>query len=434
MPALDIVFLYEHAARELDIACAIAARLRRMSLDVEVVHWPTGFPTAVLRLQPKIVVLPFCYIEQSYDALLAYWRTSTFFNMAWEQLFYLGNQKAKTPRGEFATKHVIHHAWSDFYAAYLHGKGISSDRIILNGQPAYTLYDSPYRGYFPSRQELSDQYGLDTTRRWVFFPENYNWAFYSDFMLEQFIKSGQSPDDVDAMREFCDLSLKAVLGWCAKAAQGDIELILRPRPSTTKDEFEDFVKRVLFERPEHLHIIQEGSIREWILASDIVVSSYSTSLIEAAVAGKPVFILEPLPIPASLHVDWHDLLPHIKTEQHFLQVCVGEKNKTDMRLSKWARQTLMGRGDAIQNLTGFLTSLARNEINTPPIPTQKVAIPELKFVPPAWMWSTYRRLKQWFRYRKSGGIEPEFVKDALPTPVIEKMIAEWTIVLDGKEA
>jgi hypothetical protein len=157
-------------------------------------------------------------------------------------------------------------------------------------------------------------------------------------------------------------------------------------------------------------------------------------LIEAAVADKPVFILEPLPIPVSLYVDWHDLLPHIKTEQRFLQVCSGEENNADARLSSWARQAMMGHGDAIHNLTSFLTSLARDEIQAPPIPMRDVAIPELKFVPPAWMWSVYRRLKQWLRYRAYGGIEPEFVKDVFPASVIEKMIAAWDVVLPERKA
>jgi surface carbohydrate biosynthesis protein len=432
MQEVDVVYLFEHAARELDVACAVVAGLRQAGLRTKVIHWPTGFPKAVVEVRPRVVVLPFCYTEQSYDALLAYWRRSTFFNMSWEQLFYFGNQKAKTPRGEFASQHVIHHAWSDSYAAFLREQGIPSDRIFLNGQPAFTLYDRPYRNYYPSKQALAERHGLDAHRRWVFFPENYNWAFYSKRMLQQFIENGQSPDDVRVMQEFCELSLKAVLEWCAKAVQGDIELILRPRLSTTLDEFEAFVRHVLPEIPKRLHILQSGSVREWILVSDVVVSSYSTSLIEAAVADKPVFILEPFSIPASLQVAWHDMLPHIKKEQAFLQMCASNEKIVDGRLSKWARQELAGHGDAIRNLTEFLILLARGEKTPPPIPSREVAIPALKYVPPKWMWSIYRRLKQWLRYRASGGIEPEFVKDALPAAAIEAKVVDWATVLAGK--
>jgi len=434
MREVDIVFLYEHAARELDVACGITAGLRQLGLSVEIVHWPTGFPQAVVQVRPKMVVLPFFYTEESFEALLAYWRNAVFFNMTWEQLFYSGNLKAKTPRGEFSTQHVIHHSWSEIYKAFLNENGIPSERIFLNGQPAYALYDEPYRHFYPSREELAERYGLDVSLRWVLFPENYNWAFYTEATLEQFIKSGQSPDDVGAMRAFCDRSLKTVLEWCDRAAQGNVEIILRPRPSTTQQEFEAFTKRILSHIPERLHIIQKESVREWILASDVVVSSHSTSLIEGAVAGKQVYILEPAPIPASLHVDWHDLLPHLETEQDFMSVCFGEAVVTDERLSRWARQTLMGQGDAIQNLRDYLASILHGEVDVPGPASHDVAVPNIKWVPPAWIWAIYRRVKQWLRFRKSGGIELEFVKDALSNHVIEAKIAKWTALLvEAKE-
>jgi surface carbohydrate biosynthesis protein len=427
MRKVDIAFLYEHAARELDVACAITAGLRRSGLSVEIVHWPTGFPEAVLRVQPRLVVLPFCYTEESYYHLLAYWSDSIFFNMTWEQLFYYGNLKAKTPRGTFATKHVMHHAWSETYKQFLLDNGIPSEQIFLNGQPAYTLYEEPYKDFFPTRNELADRYGLDASLRWVLFPENYNWAFYSEATIEQFIRSGQSSEDVKAMREFCNLSLQAVLGWCARVAQDDVEIILRPRPSTTHREFEAYAKGVMSEIPERIHIIQKESVREWILASDIVVSSHSTSLIEGAVAGKDVYILEPSRIPASLHVDWHDLLPHLKSEREFVEACSGEKSKSDERLAQWARKTLMGRGDSIRNLTNYLAAIIQGEIDVPA--AHAVAIPARNRILPVWLWSYYRRAKQWLRYRDSKGIEPEFVKDSLPANMLDAKIAKWDAFL-----
>jgi hypothetical protein len=162
---VDVVYLYEHAARELDVACAVTARLRAAGIRVEIVHWPTGFPHAVTQIRPRLVVLPFCYTEDSYEALLAYWRESIFFNLTWEQLFYSGNQQAKTPRGEFARRHVFHHAWSEMYQSFLMDAGLAGKNIFLNGQPAYTLYDEPYRGYFPSRVELAERLRLDLLPR-----------------------------------------------------------------------------------------------------------------------------------------------------------------------------------------------------------------------------------------------------------------------------
>ncbi len=432
MKKVDIIFLYEHVAREIDVVCAITANLRRMGFSVEIIHWPTGFPKALLQIEPEMVVLPFCYTEASFEAMLAYWKPSVFFNLTWEQLFYPGNLKAKTPRGVFATKHVLHHAWSKSYKDFLIQNDISPEHIFLNGQPAYTLYDEPYRDFFLSREELAKQYGLNPSSRWVLFPENYNWAFYSQATLEQFIESGQSPDDVKNMREFCNLSLKAVLEWCAKASHAGVEVILRPRPSVTSEEFHTFTKQILSEIPDRLHIIQEKSVREWILASDMVVSSHSTSLIEAAIAGKQVYILEPYAIPDALHVGWHNLLPHLKTKQEFLEVCFAQPNKTDTRLLVWARQSLMSQGDSISNLTNHLIRIVGGGDIIPKSPSRALTAPRMKFIPPARVWSVYRRVKQWLRFRKTGGIEPEFVKDALTIEVIETKITEWATFIEKK--
>jgi len=432
MRAVDVVYLYEHAARELDVACAVTARLRESGIRVEIVHWPTGFPHAVTRVRPRLVVLPFCYTEDSYEALLAYWRHSIFFNLAWEQWFYSGNQKAKTPRGEFALKHVIHHAWSDIYKSFLLKNGLAEKNILLNGQLVYALYDEPYRAYFPSRAELASRYRLDPSRRWIFFPENYNWAFYSEATIRQFVRGGQSLEEINEMREYCRQSLKDILRWLATAAQHEhAEIILRPRPSATMKEFWAAVKTILPEIPAHLHIIQQESVREWILAGDVIVSSHSTSLIEGALAGRSVFMVEPRPIPASLRVEWHDLLRHLKTCDDFVQVCAGSVESEDARLRDWARKVMMGRGDSISNLADFILELLSGKMEVPPPPTPEVATPALSWIPPAWLWSVYRRGKQKARFSETDGIEPEFLKDAISRQEIDARVAKWTRLLES---
>lgn len=430
MREVDVVYLYEHAARELDVACAVTARLRKAGVGAEIVHWPTGFPVAVTRVRPRLVVLPFCYTEDSYEALLAYWRESIFFNLSWEQWFYPGNQKAKTPRGDFAVRHVIHQAWSESYKDFLLNNGLSEKNIFLNGQPAYALYDEPYHGYFPSRAELAQRYGLDPARRWAFFPENYNWAFYSEAIIQQFIRGGQSAEDINEMREYCQRSLKDVLQWFAFAAQNDnVEIILRPRPSTTVDEFQTFMKNILPEIPKHLHTIQQESVREWILASDVILSSHSTSLIEGAVAGKPVFMVEPHPIPAALKVEWHDLLKRLKTCEDVREACAGRFTYEDTRLRDWAQRTMMGRGDGILNLARHISDMLSGKSEVPPLAPPEVATPALKWAPPAQVWSAYRRIKQKLHYNKTNGIEPQFVKDAISHDEVEERVENWSRLL-----
>jgi surface carbohydrate biosynthesis protein len=429
---VDVVYLYEHAARELEVACAVLAHLRKKhSIHAEIIHWPTGFPHAVTRIRPKVVILPFCYSERSYEALLAYWREARFFNITWEQLFYPGNQKAKTPRGKFALNHVIHHAWSEFYADFLLKNGLAEKRIFLNGQPAYALYDTPYRAYFCSRTEIAERNHLDPSRRWIFFPENYNWAFYSEKTIRQFVESGQDLADINAMREYCERSLHEVIHWLADiACDNQFEVILRPRPSTSLNEFRLVVEKMLRQLPLRLHIIQQGSIREWILASDLVFSSHSTSLIEAAVAGKPAFMVEPYKIPAALKASWQELLTHVETQSQFLEICFSNHHTMDERLAKWARKALMSHGDSISNLADFIVSLLGGKVDMPPPPSPEIATPTLRWIPPVWMWSVYWRVKQGVRHPVTSGVESGFVKDVVKRSVIEDNVQRWAYLLN----
>jgi len=427
---VDIVYLYEHVARELDVACALAAVLEREHhMRVEIIQWPVGFPEVVTRFHPRLVVLPYCYTEDHYRNLLAFWRESVFLNLSWEQLLYFGNRNAKTPRGDFSLRHVIHHTWSEQNAELLKKIGIPEEHIMVNGQPAYTLYDEPYRRYFASRSDLAERYDLDNSSRWVFFPENYNWAFYPESQIRQIIKEGQMPGDVKVMRDYCEQSLTEMLHWCAEAAREDcVEIILRPRPSTSLKDFLGVVHRVLPEVPPRFHVIKQETVREWILASDVVVSSHSTSLIEAAVAGKYAGIVAPFPIPAQLHADWHDLPPHITTQEEFMKVIKSSPSQPG-DLEQWARESMMAHGDAIRNLAGFFAKIVSGEVTVPEKLPQEFVASWFKIIPPQWIWSLYRRFKLFIRFPANFGIEPEYAKDYMSRKKIRARIQKWIDLL-----
>jgi len=434
MRSVDVVYLYEHAARELDVACAVAAILQKKhGVSVEIIQWPAGFPDALYDVQPRLVILPFCYTEKSYPRLLAVWRRSIFFNMSWEQIFYSGNKTAKTPRGGFAVNHVIHHAWSESYAAFLKEQGIPGKHVYLNGQPAYTLYDDPYRRYFLSREQLAEKHSLNPASKWIFFPENYNWAFYTQATLDQFVQNGQPAEDVYAMREYCKNSLAETVRWCAEVVESEqVEVVLRPRPSTSLSDFREFVSRVLPAIPKNLHVLKEESVRDWVLASDIVVSSYSTSLLEAGIAGKAVYILEPYPTPSALKVEWHEYLPHLNQKADFLSICLDNaKKQAGAALGDWARGQMMTSGDAINNLALNISYLVKSGANLPAMVTWRVAIPDLKFRVGTSLWAFAQRVRAILGLRKAVRVPDEYIKDYCPRDEIRNRINQWDNLLFG---
>jgi CDP-glycerol glycerophosphotransferase (TagB/SpsB family) len=145
-------------------------------------------------------------------------------------------------------------------------------------------------------------------------------------------------------------------------------MIVRPRPATPRGVFVDTCREALGKAPD-MHIIKEGTVREWILASDIVMSSYSTTLIEAAVANKPIYMIEPIHFPDYVQADWYELVPQIETLQKFLEV-IGDPAmpNTCGALQTWAHQSAMNSVDPISDLANWLAAICQGETFIPARP------------------------------------------------------------------
>jgi SAM-dependent methyltransferase len=94
------------------------------------------------------------------------------------------------------------------------------------------------------------------------------------------------------------------------------------------------------------------------MASDLVMSSYSTSLIEAAVDGKPIYMIEPSPFPDSLYCSWYNYVSRIATANDFEKACLNSTpGAADGKLKSWAEKNLLAYGDPVERLAGFIHQL-----------------------------------------------------------------------------
>lgn len=384
MREIDVFWLTEHVARELDVACAVKHYLEKYYGASMVIRPYNSWDLQAIadnrnEFLPRVVVFPYGYGVED-GAIRDYmpeWSQAIFVNASWEQLFYKAVAKAKGPRDEFSRQHIFHHAWGGFHKEFLMRAGVPGDHVFVNGHPAYRLYEAPYNRLYPSRLELAEMFGLDPERKWLFFPENYGWLFYRPSMVETMARFSGDPEMPLSLRDFCRKSLETVLHWLESVALLDsAEVILRPRPFTSRSDFVMFVRRVLKRVPERLHITKEQSVREWILASDVVMSSYSTSLIEASLAGKPVFVAAPIPFPWRLHADWHATLPRVTTRDEFVSAFLGTAdNEGGRALAAWARDTLLGPRDPIFSLAGYLHRLTLpGAVGPPAVPTEMIRL------------------------------------------------------------
>lgn len=369
MKKIDILWLVEHTAREMDVACAVKAIAESqygLKIAIRNMYYHAAESMAVF--EPRIVVYPFFYFLKGALATEDYvkrWPGAIHFNLAWEEIHYKAHFKIKAPADDFTKKKVLHHAWGPFYKDYLTQYGVPEENIFLNGQPAYQLYLPPYVHYYRKREWLQKTYNLDPLARWVFVPENYRWAFIGN-KIELFSALGGDRDEILSLRDFSLKSLKILLQWCNSiAAYHDVLVIFRPRPATNSKIMDDFVAEQIGNVRPNLRFIKGESVREWILASDVVISSYSTSLIESAIAGRPTYMVEPYPIPDGLQYNWYDFTPHIYSLQEFRTACLHGQASDSQPLRAWAEQEMLARGDPIQGLVDYLNQLLRKHRQSP---------------------------------------------------------------------
>jgi hypothetical protein len=371
----EVLYLIEHVARELDIACAIrhlARERSHVSVDVASIHF--DLHRTIARLRPRVIVTPYFY--SAHDANLRYlirgFPQARIVNLAFEQMLSKGNLSFKRPNEPVVRQHVLHLASGTFFRDFLCGHGVAPKNVRLVGSLSLALYRPPYRGIADNhRAALARQYDLDPHKPWIFFPENYSAAFMSDDQIESRIRQGFDRHDAYHYRHFARSSMQTVVPWCWQAArQGTAEWIFRPRPSTSEVSFVSACRECAGgPLPKNMHFIKAGTVREWNLACQIVVTSYSTSALEAAVAGKSVYLLVPQPFPDYMHVPWHDQAPQIQTPDALWELVRDpSRARPAIALQAWAETNLLGYGDPIEHAAAIVADVALGRCPAPPPP------------------------------------------------------------------
>lgn len=442
MKSIDLIYFVEHLPRELDIACAVKAILElKTDLSIKIASIVHGIDNVLENYQPKVVVLPYCVAvhEAGLDKIVKRWPQAQYINLAFEQVLGKAQKGLNSPKDSFAKEYVMHHAWGDFFSEYLQANGVPESHIAVNGNPSYALYREPYKRYYGNqRLELAQKFGLNPEKRWVFVPENYGWAFFKNHMIRARIRRGFDPEQAYQYRDFALQSLEVASKWWREIAQIDsLELIIRPRPAIPSESFVETVHEMAGDIPDRLHFIKHGTVREWILASDIVISNFSTTLLEAAVAQKPVYMLVPYAFPDFLHADWYELTDKIDTYAIFENVATQPHLTENWKeLELWAMKAMISRGDAISGLADILASLVRGELSTrPPIEVarrlEKITIDRLIRMGRKFGWNLMQDTLAAIGIRTQAQTWTLHEDDQFPSEVINNNVARWKEILNG---
>jgi len=351
---IDVIFFVEHKDRELDSYKGVAKILKeRYNISSLIIS--NFFHSYLLWIyRPKLIVWnnltdnegwPNGFIWNLYKDDLVY------ISHRWEQLLSPVNFKFKAPKHPFEKEKVKLFVWNENFKEYLISNGVKKENIFVVGNIANNLLFNMKDKKEEFREIFSKKFNLNKTKKWIFLPMNYNWAFFTEEMVKRRIQNGYDEKIAWEYREYARKSLKEFIFFVNELSKKNYEIILRPHPSITEDDYKKVFKEVLGFIPKIL-INKDYSVREWIISSDIIGSSWSTSVWDAYQIGKKAFYFTPFKRPEWLDTFWMREVENIKNIKEF-----EEFEKKESKSNKVSSIDTM----ALENFSKTLYNLLPND-------------------------------------------------------------------------
>lgn len=354
----EIVILVEHISREFSIACILKMILEKKYKSS--VHIQSIWDTSNLnKIKPKLLLTPFFRSLNSIVFPFVYkWSDAKIINLCYEQVFRSHQLKFREPKGEFTKNNVTHICWGEKFKDFLISNGVKNKNVKVNGNLQYQLYKKPYNEIYFNKEYLSKKYNLSKNKKWILFPENYGAIFGGDKSV-----TNPVPEDKltsEKVKTFVENSFDKTMKWVDRFSHlNDVEIIIRPRPMTPKENLVKAYKNINGKISKNVYFIKEDKARDWILSSDVIISNYSTTLIESSLADKSTYMLEPFQFPKFMISDWYEFIPKLNSFKDLNAINMNNISNTD-KLKRWASKNISPDLDVINVLCSYLNEELSN--------------------------------------------------------------------------
>jgi surface carbohydrate biosynthesis protein len=318
---IDVIFWVEHKDRELECYKVIAQKLKnKYGLTSLIISnffhshylWLYKAKVYIFNNLNNNIGWPDGFIWSTYRDSVVY------ISHRWEQNLFPINFEFKAPYNEFEKQKVKLFAWDEYFKEYLINYGVSANNISIVGNIASDILYKLQNNSYNLRYKLSKEFSLNITKQWLFLPMNFNWAFMDETTIINKIKNGYNEKVAHEYNEYSKKCLKEFIIFIEKVnKQHNFEIILRPHPSITPKNYINTFNNILGYIPSNILINKSYSVREWIIASDVIGSNWSTSVWDAYQIGKKSFYFSPYERPNWLNTYWLDSVDNIQNIKEF---------------------------------------------------------------------------------------------------------------------
>ncbi len=302
----DFVFVYEVKNRELENDCLIACELERRGYKVGFINTWDQEVYRDYSLKTNVAIAFALYSDRQLNFIDYHVADcDKFLNMQWEQVFtnLTASQNDKTLMENAVNyfgvtgnaKKAVHIAWGKTtFDRLVNGYHLEPRNIKITGHVALDFMRPALQPYFMNKEELFNICSLPIHKKVCLFISSFSYVNVPEATME-WINSLDNGCNPNVMASLSTLTQKQVLDWIEKALIADENLVFVYRPHPAEND--NPVLLEMAERLPNFYVIDDYSIKQWILTVDKIYTWMSTSVAEIYAANKPCGILRPIELP-----------------------------------------------------------------------------------------------------------------------------------------
>lgn len=325
----DFLFVYEVKNRELENICLLKIELEHRGYTVKLVEtWYRELYYSD-KDEAKVVVTFALYNDSQILFLNNYAKNiKKIVNLQWEQVFTVADEENPGSLYNIIgnAKYAVHISWGQFNNNRLINRNaVSCKNAPICGHITLDFYKPLLRGYYQSREKICNLYGIDPKKRIHLFVSSFSWCELPDAELMQEVYQKLSFDPFEFKRISIE-SQNIILDWYEKVAAlyPQIEFIYRPHPAEIGNERLENISN----KYNNFHVINQESVKQWILIADDITTWYSTSIAEIYAADRTCAVLRPIEIPKNMDIRYYLECDKIQDFDNFNLFTCGKIGKT----------------------------------------------------------------------------------------------------------
>ncbi|WP_379970598.1 surface carbohydrate biosynthesis protein [Ectobacillus sp. sgz5001026] len=294
-----IQIIYELENREFDNALLLSAELKRRGYEVEIIHKATCLKN---RSQKGVLIVPNCYNSENYNFFryMLNSKNNPIINLQYEQVLSKNWEKIgyHNPKGE--AKNAITLCWGNNSYQRLLSNGLSENNLKVTGAIHLDFLSNSFSEFYLQKNEIAKSMNLDVRKKWILYISSFTMAEDKGVVAEKLMNSFEGEKEM--IQDFVDVSVKSreiTLKWIEEILLEDenICFLYRLHPNEIEDETLSHLEQTY---PKRFICVNKYSVKQWIHVSDIVLTWFSTSIIECFYAKKHCYILRPFKIPLDM--------------------------------------------------------------------------------------------------------------------------------------